>query len=748
MSTGAEATGRQQSSKTCVTCRARKVRCDGRRDVCANCERLGFACSYDEQAFLDSARQQDPAFNPLAPFPPRRRVKQACLNCHSRKAKCGGQLPRCDRCKAQGVECVYGPSKRSRPGTGGYNNAELGSESGIGTAHGSTGSRTPRQRRSLSLDKLDSTFTSPSSTTGGGAEDNRFLSDGRLQALTARTFESFFQHVHHIPMFSFLHRASLMQRHNADMVDRPLLLAMVGITSLFTDMGPGMRVYGARCIDEAEKMIMESLDRPSTLRLQALVFVIKHRHLSRRFSHAFMLYATASRFATALRLNHENPSLCFLAQESRRRLMWAIFMLDMWVAGGNGDFSLWSSPAFITIQLPCNERKFEYDLPETTEPLLPSRVGPDDVLPPLPDDIGFLALYIRIHWIRMRILQFTMKAIKDASPAAMATLPGRCADLQEELESFAARLPASFRWSDTNVRLRAYSPRLYVYVMTHVWWQQCHCDLYRIGLVGLREALPRDAIARLDPRFVVLCRQQCYGHARAIADIFALVLALDNGIPISDVDLPLCAYQCARMLYYIQQTSSRDISVSGESVQEMAKGCLRVVQQSVAGDASLAIQADLERLIAQGTTLSRANNGTPAAVSAPPTSPLLSRNGLINPSALADQDDTIAIRSNIGSPETQNQPGIAFVDGLPGPRRPSAVVLQIAQPTVDAMDTTEPGQMIAESTGVAPTNASDAFEGALEGLDFGAETLGMDSLAWFTNYDLDGVVPEQDQMLL
>lgn len=36
------------SPNTCAACRARKVRCDGRRTVCTNCERLGFTCSFEK----------------------------------------------------------------------------------------------------------------------------------------------------------------------------------------------------------------------------------------------------------------------------------------------------------------------------------------------------------------------------------------------------------------------------------------------------------------------------------------------------------------------------------------------------------------------------------------------------------------------------------------------------------------------------------------------------------------------------
>lgn len=125
--TGYSSPNRQpkKSSATCTTCRARKVRCNGTRPVCSNCQRLGFPCSYDDDS-------TDPAAAAAAwsVALPRRRVKQACLSCHSRKARCSGHMPACDRCRAQGIECVYRPTKRARVSTkGGVGGGSAGRDS-------------------------------------------------------------------------------------------------------------------------------------------------------------------------------------------------------------------------------------------------------------------------------------------------------------------------------------------------------------------------------------------------------------------------------------------------------------------------------------------------------------------------------------------------------------------------------------------------------------------------------------------
>lgn len=165
----------KKSSKTCATCRARKVRCDGRRDVCSNCERLGFTCSYEDShpefggAGLDGA----PAVNP-----PRKRVRHACTNCHSRKARCSGDAPKCSRCLNQNLQCVYLPTKRTRLAGQSFSasNGHAASPTGTGNdehsplssndpreANDDNDSRSPRrtesQRASVAFDSYSFTVT-------------------------------------------------------------------------------------------------------------------------------------------------------------------------------------------------------------------------------------------------------------------------------------------------------------------------------------------------------------------------------------------------------------------------------------------------------------------------------------------------------------------------------------------------------------------------------------------------------------
>ena len=216
--------------------------------------------------------------------------------------------------------------------------------------------------------------------------------------MVMQTFERYFQHIHPIPVYSFLHKASLIQRYSAGQLAHVLLLAITGIALQLIDSTESSCAYGLRCIDTAQQVILNDIERPSVIKIQALVLIIKYRTLTRRSSSAAMLLALTTRYAFALRLNYEHPSLPFLAQEARRRLMWAIFMLDSAVSGCIEEFTLCSSD-LIHLQIPCREENFELDLPEETKHLWPCKDEAKGM------NLGLLAFHIRIFGIRDRVLR-------------------------------------------------------------------------------------------------------------------------------------------------------------------------------------------------------------------------------------------------------------------------------------------------------------------------------------------------------
>lgn len=135
-----------------------------------------------------------------------------------------------------------------------------------------------------------------------------------------------------------------------------------------------------------------------------------------------MLSGLAVRMAHALKINTEASAdiLCtdssesapsVVTKESRRRLMWACYVLDAWAGSGIDQLTLLREND-IKIQLPCNERNFGLRIPSITETLGVGHVLqflPPSVVPRKPaSNMGIMAYYIRVVALWKRIVGFVI----------------------------------------------------------------------------------------------------------------------------------------------------------------------------------------------------------------------------------------------------------------------------------------------------------------------------------------------------
>lgn len=132
-----------------------------------------------------------------------------------------------------------------------------------------------------------------------------------------------------------------------------------------------------------------------------------------------MLSGLAVRMAHALKINSEwSPDvLCahddaaapsVASRESRRRLMWACYVLDAWAGSGVEQLTLLREHD-IKIQLPCNERNFGLRIPSVTETLAVGHVLqflPPAVVPRRPAaNMGIMAYYVRVVALWKKIVR-------------------------------------------------------------------------------------------------------------------------------------------------------------------------------------------------------------------------------------------------------------------------------------------------------------------------------------------------------
>ncbi|KAL2833971.1 hypothetical protein BJY01DRAFT_239340 [Aspergillus pseudoustus] len=473
-------------SRPCVQCRYRKVRCDRRHDVCGNCDRLQFDCSFraSTQRTPSSTstssmststgtgtgtNTRDTPVSNTPSFPPeRRRGSRACLACRRSKARCSGELPACRTCHQRQRECHY-----------------------------------PAAEASSSLLPI------------------------RHEELTA-TLDRFFCYLYPMPPFAFLHEPSIRQQCRDGKLELPLALSIAAVANSFLDSDLRLLQESKSWILTAETFLWEHIHEPSLSRVQALILVVHHHIHTGGFSRAYMLAGLAARAAIALRLNYERPELSFVAQETRRRVLWALTMLD-------GHFSV-GLPEYETVPYAIVYQRFpslelDYSGDESGGSRQPN----------------LLAAILQLSKVQRDVMRLTRQlAISDKPPAE---LPGLVQEIQSDLWRIHSDLELNFDYSISStvqaldMKESRWFPR---YLLASLSWHQVHCDLYRIFLPGYAEAVPESIMSATDAAFREHAIKMCATHVQQIFKILQGVL--DNvDLPLLPFYVAVTAYQAARL---------------------------------------------------------------------------------------------------------------------------------------------------------------------------------------------------------
>ena len=258
-----------------------QVRCDGRPDCCRNCERLRFDCSFQPKEAVTSG--DSPSGDQSLVQLERRRGVRACTECRSQKIKCGGEAPACSNCLRRNRACTYPTLKRPHR-----------------TPQSSSLPSPSVSQRSENQQQLPSPFEQATNEP----DHNRpsYMGDFPSQPEILSLIEAYFEHIYALPWYAFLHKRSVIQRCREGKIEDCLVFAICAVTAQRLKVEPYARELSAKWAQNAEDILLQYMESPSTSRLQALILVVRYRVEVGHFSRAFMLAALAGRSAVALRL--------------------------------------------------------------------------------------------------------------------------------------------------------------------------------------------------------------------------------------------------------------------------------------------------------------------------------------------------------------------------------------------------------------------------------------------------------------
>ncbi|KAG5942303.1 hypothetical protein E4U59_001189 [Claviceps monticola] len=599
---------------SCRVCRARKVRCDGRPDGCRNCERLQLECVADDgskQRVVSTSLSSSVSMRKL-------RTYRSCQSCRLSKIKCDGDRPKCSRCAAKLVQCVYngGTAPRWMRNLDKSKRMFMEAEE---EARGKGGSEPERDETAVtevvqtvlvssdgndsnasvaSLECPDQVHDKPSILSDAIARSmavaaSRSLSDSKdllasrsLAWLVSpslptrgsnlrRVVEQYFANVHPLRCFAFVHKPSFVRQldNGLSSDDESALLHIICahgakflvLTEAQEDHGapPLLQDAGNEWAKRAEYLMLANFGKISVQRLMTAILLHDFHFRLGEYGQALMISGLAVRMAHALKINTEYDTdiLCtqvdtaapsVASRESRRRLMWACYVLDAWAGSGVDQLTLLREND-IKIQLPSNERNFGLRIPSVTETLGVGHVLqflPPAIVPRRPvANMGIMAYYIRVVALWKRIVRY-VNHLHAASPPPWKP-DSLFAALEADLHLWRQELPDFVDYTTETIYARLDSNQLGALVLMHCTYHHNYLELYKLTMPDLFK-LPKPMAFPLEHLdFLQTAQANCYYHARQIADILAE--AAEHGSRLlSDSLLPFFVYDSSRlMLYYV-----------------------------------------------------------------------------------------------------------------------------------------------------------------------------------------------------
>ncbi|KAK5166686.1 uncharacterized protein LTR77_008230 [Saxophila tyrrhenica] len=491
------------------------------------------------------------------------------------------------------------------------------------------------------------------------------------QTVAELQFE-YFHHLAALPSYSFLHADTVVRRLNEKSLSEPLKLALCAIAALLLGH---QHLPATAWVDRAEKALFDVLDRPSVFHLQALLLIIQYRAAAGYFARAFMLAGLAARAAAALRLHYEHSELSSVAQESRRRTFWALYLLEDLFSVGIAEYEL-CRPETIHLRLPNTDDS-------EAQGRTPAFLNSDEACET--GGLGSHAAVLKLTSIRRSIMKVTRRILSNEQ--IFRHLLRDVNRHQTDLENIRKRLEPHNRYPPSDFRGFEWRP---IYLMLHVSWHQCHCDLYRMFLPNYLQASPSSVLEGVSSEEQTRLGRAALKHAEEIAHIIGEFCRYAEDLRILELDTAVCAYHGARLILFgaFRLTDSSVGVMEKQRAISTAKLCLDFISRFFANTmASRPIRDDLTRLIRlQESLLASPSEGSPVSPDeAPTTSPGVSTfanaRQKLSVHSLLLQSDFVDDSGDIAPSATEQPPRFIGSNTLP----PATEHVQQGQSTVDSL---------------------------------------------------------------
>lgn len=281
-------------------------------------------------------------------------------------------------------------------------------------------------------------------------------------------------------------------------------------------------------------LIMQALDQPSLADIQALCLLVVHEWGSRNAVRAYIYLGQAARMAQMYRIVHTHAQPQpdadqFLQEESFRRTLWLIYILDCFLTSSPGRYPALSLHDVNDVSLPCLDMNYHFGSPVWVRTL--SGVPPSA----MPDPTGHLAEVGEFGHIVLATKAWR-NVVEMMTTTTLETFSEeRCVELDQEIDGIRQSLPMHFADKPGQITLHITMGSGYTYAMIHC--------LLNCGTIFVNRRRILQVIT--DENFSLEAwRSSHHPHTQTVDRIFAAshsiihsLLSLESG---ADKDIILC----------------------------------------------------------------------------------------------------------------------------------------------------------------------------------------------------------------
>ncbi|KAH6889232.1 hypothetical protein B0T10DRAFT_48912 [Thelonectria olida] len=388
------------------------------------------------------------------------RAGGACVRCRKGKTKCvyeNGRAP-CKNC-AKGMHDCYLPSE------------SMAHHHGQSPARHANPHRPPRE--SMPASGPGGATDARQAVVGSGAARHVQANSDKLtpeliaecERVVSKTF----------PACVAFHKPSFVQQLKSASLDAALVY---GLLTCAARSSPSLiRRYGGPTqaaetfAAKAMALINQNLDHPNLVDIQALCLIIIHEWGSRNAVRAYIYLGQAARMVQMYRIlnsHHSSPDADqFLRDESFRRTIWLIYILDCLLTSTPGRYPALSHHDTADVSLPCSDINFAFGnavfVKTLRQQLDPTVLPPGQAQSAEIGEFGYIVLASAIWRDVVGMLTSTSLANFREED---------CSDLITKIEGLRAQLPMQFVDKPGQINLHMTMGSGYTFAMLHCLF---HC---------------------------------------------------------------------------------------------------------------------------------------------------------------------------------------------------------------------------------------------------------------------------------